>query len=269
MNTLEPKTVAPGWARRWTRQSVELFRRAPVVAIGTIVLFLLINVFFPLYALCAPISVFMVGLLFSSLRAADLNSGHALEATWMFFRQAAKDLTYLAIAAFLALLASGVPVLLFAGLGMAATHGVHAPKLDPDSPAYLALPHWLRYGTNMSGLSLMTGIFFPSAIPIIFLTMSVGTKLGQHWYTGMTAVVLNLRMAGTISLIGMLAGSLLSPLLHAIPSLTLGCAIMAGFAAAFWWFGAWGYLWCREMFEGTMENAKETARQQVPVSTAA
>ncbi|OFA16752.1 hypothetical protein A4U49_06110 [Acidithiobacillus ferrivorans] len=30
--SLQPKAIDPGWAKRWTRQSVELFRRAPTLA---------------------------------------------------------------------------------------------------------------------------------------------------------------------------------------------------------------------------------------------
>ncbi|EGQ62007.1 hypothetical protein GGI1_10228, partial [Acidithiobacillus sp. GGI-221] len=44
---LQPKPVAPGWAKRWTRQSVELFRRAPGLAIGVMTLFALVNAFIP------------------------------------------------------------------------------------------------------------------------------------------------------------------------------------------------------------------------------
>ncbi|EGQ60862.1 hypothetical protein GGI1_03079, partial [Acidithiobacillus sp. GGI-221] len=42
-----PKTVAPGWAKRWTRQSVDLFRRAPGLAVGVMTLFALVNLVIP------------------------------------------------------------------------------------------------------------------------------------------------------------------------------------------------------------------------------
>ena len=172
---LRPKTIAPGWAKRWTQQSIDLFRRAPGLAVGIMTLFGTSNAFIPQpIALDVPLTVFMVGLLFSSLRAADHDSGHALSATWTFFRQSARDLAHL-----------------------------------------------------------------------------------------------NMRLSYMVFMSGLLACSFLMPILKHIPSFWIGCAMMTGFAAAFWWFGTWGYLWCREMFEGTRENARETAKQHAHVSAAA
>ncbi|EGQ63467.1 hypothetical protein GGI1_19609, partial [Acidithiobacillus sp. GGI-221] len=106
-------------------------------------------------------------------------------------------------------------------------------------------------------------------IPMIFLTMSVGNQPVMHYDTGFEAAMLNMRLTETVFMGGLLACAFLIPILRQIPSIVLGYALMTGFATAFWWFGAWGYLWCREMFEGTTENAKETAKQQVCVSAAA
>ena len=262
---IHPKTIDPGWAGRWTRQSVDLFRRAPGLAIGVMALFGLVNACIPrLIALNVPITVFMVGLLFSSLRAVDHDSGKPWTATWTFFRQTAHDLAHLARDVFLIMLVFGMAMALLFYFYSAATHGAGIAKPDP---AYLHLPGWLRHGVPREGNMLTLGIFLPAVLPMIFLTMSVGHQPLMHYATGYKATVLNMQLTYTVFMGGLLACAFLTPLLRQLPlqgvSLFLaGCALMAGFAAAFWWFGAWGYLWCREMFEGTKENTPKTARQR-------
>ncbi|WP_163055003.1 hypothetical protein [Acidithiobacillus ferrooxidans] len=256
--TLTPKTIDPGWARRWTRQSAELFRRAPGLAIGVMTLFSLVNAFIPQpLALNVPITAFMVGLLFSSLRAVDHDSGKAWMATWTFFRQAARDLALLARDAFLFILVFSAALMLFFTFYSAATHGAGIVK---PGPAWFRLPNWLRHGVPRAGDTLTLGIFLPGVLQLIFLTMSVGNQPLMHYQTGYLSAVLNWRLA--YLMLGALMGcSFLVPILRQVPSFWLGCALMAVCTAAFWWFGAWGYLWCREMFEGTKENARETAKQ--------
>lgn len=272
MMILQPKTIDPGWAGRWTRQSVELFRRAPALAIGVMTLFGLVNAFIPQpITLDVPLAVFMVGLLFSSLRAVDQDSGNAMSATWTFFRQSARDLAHLARDAFLIMLVFGMAMGLIFAFYHTVTHGAGIVKPDP---AYFHLPDWLRHGVPREGNMLTLGIFLPGVLPMIFLTMSVGNQPLMHYATGYHAAILNLRLTYMVFMAGLMACSFLSSILRQIPLqgtplFLAGCALMAGFAAAFWWFGAWGYLWCREMFEGTRENAGETAKQRAHVSAAA
>ena len=257
---LQPKTIKPGWAKRWTRQSIELFRRAPSVAVGVMTIFGMVNAFIPQpLALDVPLTIFMVGILFSGLRAVDHDSGHAWSATWTFFRQSARDLAHLARDVFLIMLVFGMVMALLFYFYSAATHG--AGIIKPNS-AYLHLPGWLRHGTLRSGAMLELGIFLPAVLPLIYLTMSVGNQPLMHYMTGYKATVLNMRLTYMVFMGGIAAISLLTPLLKQIPSFFLGCVLMTGFAAAFWWFGTWGYLWCREMFEGTAENARATSTEK-------
>lgn len=261
---LQPKTIDPGWAKRWTQQSIELFRRAPGLAIGVMTLFSLVNAFIPQpIMLDVPLTVFMVGILFSSLRAADRDSGNPWSATWTFFRQSARDLAHLARDAFLFMLVFGTAIVMLFTFFRHVTGGGVAPD-----PAYFYLPGWLRHGVRREGAMLILGIFMPAVLPMIFLTMSVGNHPMMHYVTGYKSAVLNMSLA-YLMLVCLLACSFLMPILRQVPSFWLGCALMAGFAAALWWFGAWGYLWCREMFEGTRENARETAKQHAHVSAAA
>lgn len=257
---MKPKQIQPGWGRRWTRQSIALFRRAPGLAILMMMLFGLCNSFVPQpLALNVPATVFLVGLLFSSLRAADRDCGNAWSATWLYFRQTARDLALLARDAFLIMLVFGFLVALFLATYAAATHGIE--HITP-SMGYQKLPSWIKGGIFRASNMLTLGIFLPGVVPLIFLTMSVGNQSLMHFVTGYNAAVLNMRVTYSVSFVGLLACNLLPSLLRQMPKLWLGYLLLLGFAAAFWWFGAWGYLWCREMFEGTEENAKETAKQR-------
>lgn len=256
---LQPKTIDPGWVKRWTRQSIDLFRRAPSLAVGIMTLFGLVNAFIPQpIALDVPITVFMVGLLFSSLRAADHDGGNVPSATWAFFQQSVRDLAHLARDVFLLMLVLGVVFALLFSFYSAVTHGVGIVK---PNRAYFHLPSWMRHGVRREEGMLTLGVFLPGVIPLIFLTMSVGNQPVMHYASGYRAAVLNMRLTYAVFMSGLLACSFLSPILRQIPSFWMGCALMAGFAMAFWWFGAWGYLWCREMFEGDKENARKTAKQ--------
>jgi len=264
--TLTPKTVSPGWAKRWTHQSLELFSRAPTLAISVMTMFGLVNAVVPQpFVLGVPLTVFMMGILFSSLRAADLDSGHALSATWAFFRQCARDLAHLARDAFVFMLVFSFVIGVAMFFYHQATHDVGTVKPDP---AYLNLPAWIRGGVLREGSMLTLGVFLPGTLPLVFLTMSVGNQLLMHYWTGYRAAVMNWKVS-YLMMGFMLVCSLLPSLLKEIPSVLFGYLLMTAFAVAFWWFGTWGYLWCREMFEGTEENARETAKQTVHAPVAA
>lgn len=223
-------------------------------------LFGLCNSFVPQpLALNVPATVFLVGLLFSSLRAADRDSGNAWGATWLYFLQTARDLALLARDAFLIMLVFGFLVALFFAIYAAATHGIGHVKPEIG---YRQLPNWMKSGILRESTMLTLGVLLPGVVPLIFLTMSVGNQPLMHFITGYNAAVLNMRVTYIVSFAGLLACNLLPSLLRQMPKLWLGYLLLLGFAAAFWWFGAWGYLWCREMFEGTEENAKETAKQR-------
>jgi hypothetical protein len=263
---LTPKTISPGWAKRWTRQSVDLFRRTPALAIGIMTMFGMVNAVIPQpFLLGVPLTAFMMGILFSSLRAADHDSGHALYVTWLFFRQCARDIAHLARDVFIFMLVLGF----FLGIAIffyhKVTHDIGTVKPDP---AYLDLPGWIRGGVLRESSMLILGIFLPGSLPLVFLTMSVGNQPLMHYVTGYRAAVMNWQVS-YLMMGFMLACSFLPSILKEIPSVFLGYLLMVTFAVAFWWFGTWGYLWCREMFEGVEENAKETAKQTVHASAVA
>ena len=265
---IRPKQVDPGCHRRWTRQSADLFRRSPALALSVYGTFLMANSFIPqpLY-LNVPVTVFLMGLLFSSLRAADHDSGNAWSPTFHFLKIAASDLVLLARDAFLFFFASGVLIdllfLLLAGIQQEA----HAAT--GMNPGFLHLPYFLRIGVaNGYGDDVM-GLFLPGALPTVFLTMSVGNQLLLHFHTGFKAFSMN-------ATIGVMNLALMG-FCYLVEDVVMGAGdywIFATIAYAlsgivFWWFGAWGYLWCREMFEGTSENAKVTQKRVVEIFSAA
>jgi hypothetical protein len=257
---LAPKPISPGWARRWTRQSVDLFFRAPDLALGVMAMFALVNAFVPQpFFLGTPITVFCVGLLFASLRAADRDSAHALSATFHFLRQTIGDLARLARDAYVVLLIFGFALGVLFALYHQVTHGAGTVK---PSPAFLDLPGWLRNGCARESGVLALGVSTPGTLPLVFLTMSLGNQILLHYYTGFRSCVLNWRVTYAFAGILLLV-NFLSSVLTQDPSRALAYALFFGTAAAFWWFGAWGYLWCRETFEGIEENARKTVKAAV------
>ncbi|MHB1705876.1 MAG: hypothetical protein ACYCSH_07550, partial [Acidithiobacillus sp.] len=85
-----------------------------------------------------PLTVFMVGLMFSSLRAVDHDSGKPWAATSTFFRQAARDLAHLARGAFLVMLVLGIVFALLHGAGRGLgelIQTVSKTRLTPSWPA--------------------------------------------------------------------------------------------------------------------------------------
>ncbi|AEK57919.1 hypothetical protein Atc_1270 [Acidithiobacillus caldus SM-1] len=247
---------------------MDLFRRSPALALSVYGVFLLFNGFIsqPLY-LNVPVTVFLMGLLFSSLRAADHDSGNAWSPTFHFLKIAASDLVLLARDAFLFFFASGVLIdllfLLLAGIQQEA----HAAT--GMNPGFLHLPYFLRIGvTNGYGNDVL-GLFLPGALPTVFLTMSVGNQLLLHFHTGFKAFSMNATIA-VVNLALMGFCYLVEDTIMGVGDYWLLAAIAYCLSGiVFWWFGAWGYLWCREMFEGISENAEATQKRVVEIFSAA
>ncbi len=258
---LKPKKIEPGWARRWTLQSIDLFRRSPALALSVGLAFVLINVFVPHpLVLNVPAMVFMDGLLFCSLRAADQDSGNAWSATWHYFRLVVRDLAQLARDAFLWMLLISIAVGVFFALYKSATHGLTANHAD--HALYKALPWWMRQGLlQENGMDLL-GIFLPGVLQLVFLTMSVGNQPVAHYNVGVQSVVLNFGGCSVFCLSGMVLCDFLLVAFPDVASPVAGYLLLILYTALFWWFGTWGYLWCREMFDGHTENSKETVRKK-------
>ncbi len=266
---LRPKIVDPGWAKRWTRQSIDLFRRKPSLALVNMAVFFGVNAFVPQpLELNVPVTVFLVGGLFSSLRAVDHDSGNAWSSAWAYFRETAKDLANLSRDVFLWMLLIGISLAVFFALFHTATHGLaSAGHSVVRERLYHELPFWMRRGVLQSGNMDVLGIFLPGSIPLIYLTMLTGNQWLLHYNTGYRAAIMNTRFTYAVTIAGMIFCILSTPLLQRIPVFFFGLILMVLYTAAFWWFGTWGYLWCREMFEGDEENAKATQKRTVVVPT--
>ncbi len=265
---LKPKTVDPGWARRWTRQSIDLFRRSPALALVNMGIFFGVNAFVPQpLELNVPATIFLLGGLFSGLRAADRDSGNVWAAAWAYFRETVRDLAHLSRDVFLWMLVFSLSLAIFFAMFHIATEGLTQDPSASTVRLYDALPFWLRQGVYQGGNMDILGIFLPGSIPLVYLTMLTGNQWLLHYHTGYRAAALNVRFTYTVTIAGMILCALSVPLLPRMPSFPLGLVLMFLYAPAFWWFGTWGYLWCREMFEGDQENAKVTQKRTVAVPT--
>lgn len=262
---LKPKKIEPGWARRWTRQSIDLFRRSPALVMSVGLAFILINVFVPQpLELSVPATVFMDGLFFCALRAADQDSGNAWSATWHYFRLVARDLAQLARDAFLWMLLMAVAIGVFFALYASATHGL---ATHANHSLYKALPWWMRQGLSQENGMDLLGVFLPGVVQLVFLTMSVGNQPVVHYNIGFQSAVLNIGVSSVACLSGMVFCEFMLVAFPDVASPILGYLLLLLYMILFLWFGTWAYLWCREMFDGTSENAKLTVKREA-ISTA-
>lgn len=257
---LTPRPINPGWARRWTKQSLELFYRQPNLFLANATLFLLANGFIPgKLQFVAFSAVLLVGILFSSLRAADHNSAQAWSTTYHYFRQTLPDLLKLSFVICIALYLTQT---VFNGI----MEGVlllvpHALAITQTASRSTMLPFWLQDAVEDAPNVLTLGIIWPGMLQLIFLTQAVGHAPLRHFQLGHYGAMLNPDIAYRLLAFGFLMCVFLTSVFTAAPSLLLGYVLMGVFAFLYLWLGSWGYLWCREMFEGTRENARATLPQ--------
>jgi len=252
---LRPKKIEPGWARRWTRQSIELFARNPWLAMSNALWFICMSAIVPHYeVLCVPAAVFVVGGLFCSLRAVDRHSGDAWYSTWAFFKGAAVDLALLSRDAFIwTWFFTTCTTFLLSGV----FSGHHFSKTIAFS-SHSALFLWIRDIISIENSIDMIGVFLIGGIPLIYLTMLTGNKLLHHFVMGYHAAFMNPSFTDMVTVPGAIFCICMHYAILSIDSwYTLGVLVVL-YSAVFWWFGTWGYLWCREMFEGDCENGRVT-----------
>ena len=108
-----------------TRQSIDLFRRSPALALVNMGIFFGVNAFVPQpLELNVPATIFLLGGLFSGLRAADRDSGNVWAAAWAYFRETDRDLAHLSRDAFLCMLVFSLSLAIFFAVFHIATEGL-------------------------------------------------------------------------------------------------------------------------------------------------
>jgi len=256
---LEPKQVEPGWASRWTRQSIELFVRNPFLAVFDVLLLWFVSAILPFHdVLFAPAAVILMSVLFCSLRAVDKDSGNAWTSTWVYFLQCSKDVMALA---FYVLMSTGFVALVVWTTSPSHMAGFHSISVTtPTTSEWIV---WVIQAVKREISMVILGVFFLGSIPLVYLTLLIGNRFLLHLHLGYRAAFLNIVFSDIVIIPGQLfcifayieVSKIYSPYMLAFLSVFI--------AALFWWFGTWGYLWCREMFEGDKENAQATRHSSV------
>lgn len=246
---------------RWTKQSFALFRRSPAMFGFLLVLFWGVNalVYQPFY-FNVPVTVFLMGSLFNGLRAVDHNSGNCWAEWFALIRATFLDLASLARDAFLFYVFVGA--ILVALTIFTVSISEYEKMASEAKPVIVHLPWFIILGVKNGWSSDIIGLFMPISAPVVFLTMAFGNHLLLHANTGFRAFVINPSVS-TVSMFMMALSYLVQDLFQARPELWIGITSILGSGLAFIWFGTWWYLWFREMFEGTKENAKATQKSTV------
>lgn len=250
MQELYPRKIQPGWAKRWTLQTVELARRAPLLLLlvslcGTIGNSLLPGqntwIGIPLSVLC---NVWAAGWLFLALRAADT----AGKQPWSeFFRQiqnTRRDLLGLIVWV-------GLYCTTIGAIFNLLLHGLSSLRASP-SPA---MPSGTSKAIEVAGL-LAVCFFWPGVSQMLYLTLKMGNSPGRWFRFGYHSCLQNpdillrwqLPGFGLLTLCGLMVPS------HISREAGLGVAALAG--VVWYWAGSWAYLYCREMYDGREENSK-------------
>lgn len=265
---LTPRRIDPGWLRRWTKQSLDLWTRAPAILAATLSLLLVTDLLLPESAIFSlPVLILATAFLFTLLRALDQGGGRdAFACAWRMFRGCLHDLWWFTVsiclwimgfAVFLAVLS------LAAHTGSPARHTANVT--DVFQHAFANTPLFLRNGFT-KGFGWFALLSMPFSSPVLYLTLLSGNHLAMHLPRAERGLWLNWKPA----LLGMGAAFFLRypPILFlawlahkssAMIAISVGDALALGGILV---TASFGYLFSREMFEGMRENAPRKAAME-------
>lgn len=263
--TLTPRTVEPGWLKRWTAQSWALWRRNPLLLAVNLIALPAIMMLVPnMLGVGMLVSIPLSALIFIECRMLDQAGPGSLRALWDLFHGSLKDIVFLTRDIFVFLFFVTMLAAILAH--MISSIGGHTHALPPDAMDSFTriMNPWIA-DSLLSMTSWAELVIGPLAGPILYLTLLVGHQLMMHLQTSVRGMFKNLGVAftllginvstmwipGTVGLLfrpylgASMAGFLVLLLLDVFLLYSMSCL----------------YLWGREMFEGQKENAPETARQ--------
>lgn len=256
MSTLTPKRVEPGWLKRWTWQSLELYRRAPLVPIlytavwsGFIIWASQVKYLFLLLFMVLAVTLFYL-----FLRAMDEHPRQVLSTFHGYLTNSWRDIYNL-------LRMAGIVSLAIVGLGIVINLAMYyMPTVHiPGMKSYLIPPNYsLMERTFIMGGFMSTFILaiFGEWLLTIYLTLLLGYDYHVNTSLMQQGIQLNYRTLPLVFMFTMFVNVLL---MLSIPYVTnpIGGWVLGVFLmAAFTWLNTWGYLASREMFEGRGKNCE-------------
>lgn len=261
MTPLTPRSVAPGWVRRWGMQSADLWRRSPV-AIGTCTAaFAGFTAVVPEFVLLdILVAITGTAAFFCLARALDHEPAQVGVATYRTIRTLLVPVLLLARDVFLVYFLIFFALFTVHNLLDAAVASSHILLPKPQSSvAYRALPAWIRSGARREESLIYLSFFTPVVAPLIYLTLLAGHQLVINFQVAFRAVVLNVRPSLAFMFVAWVGSAVLHATLRLFPDLWYGELLLVLYGLVYCALGTVGYLWCREMFEGIAENASHLA----------
>ena len=270
-----PRRIDPGWLQRWTRSALELVRRSPVSFASVLSAAIALQALIPFSAILVwAQSVLLCALVFILARQTDRHcpsegDDGVLSETACVLLKHGPDLLKLSaevtmifmipiiVIGIAHLLAGGGPDYLLramGGSGMTAAATAHTPSGGWDR-----LPAVLRRMSGNAGPDAMLAAM-PEAQIILYLTLSLGAGLRQHYLLARQSCRINQPVA--LFFMGILC------VLVALDSLAMGAVATARGASVFCLAQGlatlvlclWGYFWACEMFEGRRGPEARTAK---------
>ncbi len=271
--TLTPQKVDPGWFMRWSTQSFDLWRRSPISLISFVIIASFVNMWIP-QPLGADmlVDVPLFGGVFLLIRLLDQHGYFAWEPFRAMAMDAWKDLWQLTKVTFLWIFFLSILVTLISLMAKSAMSSVAGPsKLDgilhhvlSQAPAFLQNSFW-------QGLGMIGNAGNPFLGPMLFLTLYLGANTIYYLHIAYLGCIKNLPImvmffisAVASPLVIKLIVALLINVVGANFTLLLASLLMSVVCIL---MSTFGYLWSREMFEGTKENKPAKAEMKLVLAS--
>lgn len=261
MSTLTPNIVEPGWMQRWTLQSLELYRRAPLVPIlytaawsGFIIWNSHMEYFLVLFFMSLATTLFYL-----FLRAMDENPGQLLSTFHGYLMNSWEDIHgLLEVEGKISLIISLGILGLIISIHLAIYYIpiLHITGMNSNCfPSDYSLMERNFIVDGLLSIFILTFYGFIDMF-IIYLTLLLGHDNDRNLDLVLVGLMLNWNTWPSASTF-MFRFSLL--IFIAIPYMTnpiAGWVFGVFLMATFTWLTTWGYLAAREIFEGRGKNCE-------------
>ncbi len=263
---LTPKTIEPGWAKRWTLQLYDLWTRSLITTLMVLGMIMAANMMAPRIAMIFMFVVFPIsGFIFTLLRALDHSGGVEVWPTaWQYLRGCLKDLWWLSLQLWFFMSIFSISMTM---IFLLLSSTFHSPNgLSTLHNNLEVVPFYLRNGV-LNGVGWFVLLSMPMSGPVLFLTLSVGNHLLMNVHNTFVGLLKNKTILYAGFFIEFFAGEPfnLSIAWFAKAVSPWLAALLGNFLAAVMvlLMTSYAYLFSRELFEGTTQNEARKASFKV------
>lgn len=257
-SVITPKTIEPGWMSRWFHYGIELWKRNPAMLILDLLIIPVLMAMIPdIMGLALFIEIPFSAFLFVQLRVLDQHSQEGFLGAWRLFLSSIKDVVYLTRDVFIAIFFV-MMIMTLTALAVHTSAAQHDPVQTTMAEATQNMQTWLSNALflNASWNGLLIN---PISGPLVYLTLLTGHQILMHLNTSIQGIFKNKMISITLLVISVFVAPAMGTLMLFIQPFT--GIWLSGFLSEvlmdFMTIAASTvlYLWSREMFEGTNENA--------------